>query len=376
MDKCGRSWAEIDLGAIADNVAAIRGLIGEKTRLMAVVKANAYGHGAEPVARRALAAGADYLGVACLEEALELRAAGIAAPIQVIGYVPAGGFEQAMAEDIELTVFSEETAAVLSACARRTGRPAVIHIKLDTGMGRIGFGPAEEGLAAVLKIAALPGIEIKGLFSHLATADEADKGFAYRQVAAFEQFADRLAARGLSVSLKHIANSAAIMELPSAHMDMVRAGIILYGLYPSAAVDHTAVLLKPAMRFKSRIVQLKAVAAGTPVSYGRTYVSPQPRVIATAPVGYADGYSRRLSNRGRAVVGGQVVPVVGRVCMDQTMFDVTDVPAARVGDEVILFGDLKDGVTADDVGAWSDTINYEVVCMPSRRIPRCYINAI
>ncbi|MDO4540454.1 MAG: alanine racemase [Syntrophomonadaceae bacterium] len=372
MDKRGRSWAEINLGAIADNVAAIRGLIGDGVRLMAVVKADAYGHGAVPVAKCVLKAGADYLGVACLEEALELRAADITAPIQVIGFTPESGFGQAIGANIELTVFRAETAATLSACARHLGRDAAIHLKLDTGMGRIGFWPTEESADTMQRIAALPGITVQGLFSHLATADEANKEYAYRQIDVFQQFAARLEARGLAIPVKHIANSAAVIELPRAHMDMVRAGIILYGLYPSPEVDRSVIQLKPAMRFMSRVSQVREVLAGTAVSYGRTFIAAEPRKIVSVPVGYADGYNRRLSNRGRAVINGRVVPVIGRVCMDQTMFDVTGLPEVTVGDEVILFGTHRDGVTADDIAGWLDTINYEVVCMPSRRIPRCY----
>lgn len=372
MDNRSRSWAEIDLSAIAQNVAAIRGTIGSEVLLMAVVKANGYGHGTVPVARCVLAAGADYLGVACLEEALELRAAGIRAPVMVIGYVPVTGFAAALEHDIELAVFSAEAGTELAEQARRSGRDAVIHIKLDTGMGRLGFAPTAESERAILALAELPGIAVKGLFSHLATADEADKDYAYRQLQLFEDFAARLTRQGLTIPVRHIANSAAIMELPAAHLDMVRAGIILYGYYPSAQVDPAILPLKPAMRFMSRVVQVKEVAAGTAVSYGRTYVSPAARTIATVPVGYADGYSRRLSNRGQAVIHGQRVPLVGRVCMDHTMFDVSGLTAVQPGDEVVLFGTPQDGVTADDIGGWIDTISYEVLCMPSQRIPRCY----
>ena len=372
MDNRGRSWAEIDLGAIAANVQAIRRQIGATVQMMAVVKANAYGHGALPVARQALACGADYLGVACLEEALELRGAGIDAPILVLGYVPKQNFKEAIAEQIELTVFDLSSARALSVVAQQTGRTAHIHLKLETGMGRLGFNADAKSVDVLLSIADLAGINIKGLFSHLASADERDKSFARQQLSIFHAFVERLEQRGLFIPVKHIANSAAIMELPEAHLDMVRAGIILYGLLPSEAVDRNILELRPAMRLMSRVIFIKDIAAGTSISYGRSYISPEPRRVATVPIGYADGYSRGFSNRAAAVIRGKRVSLLGKVCMDQCVFDVSELETVEPGDEVILFGGLQDGITAEEMADLIGTIGYEIVCMPSGRIPRCY----
>jgi len=367
------SWAEIDLGAIRSNVAGIRGLLSPKTMLMAVVKANAYGHGMLPVARVCLEEGADYLGVANPLEALELRKAGIDSPVLVLGYTPADCADLMVENQVDVTVFDMETALFISQAAVRLNRQGRVHVKIDTGMGRIGLRPDGESIGLMVKMADLPGITLQGLFSHLATADDADKSFAYYQLQVFQEFSKRVEEAGVLVPIKHLANSAAIMEMPETHFDMVRAGIITYGLYPSDEVDKSRLSLIPAMRLKSRITQVKCIPPGHSVSYGRTYVSQRATKVATVPIGYADGYSRLLSNRGRAAIRGQIAPLIGRVCMDQCMFDVSALEQVEVGDEVILFGTPQDGITADDLAHTLGTINYEIVCAPHSRIVRTYI---
>ena len=366
------SWAEIDLGAIRGNIAGIKRLLKPETGLMAIVKANAYGHGMLEVSRVCIEQGAAYLAVANPEEALTLRENDIEVPILVLGWMPPE-YAAAMIENhVDVTVFEPETAQVLSRAAVAAGQAARIHLKIDTGMGRLGFDPNPQSLEAIRGIASLPGIEIQGIFSHLATSDETDKTFAYQQLEVFRQFTADLEKMGVSIPIHHLANSGAIMEMPEAQLDMVRAGIIIYGLYPSDEVDHSIIKLIPAMTLKSRISFVKTLPAEHSVSYGRTYVSKEEIKVATVPIGYADGYSRLLSNRGWAVIRGRRVPLIGRVCMDQVMFDVTDLGEVKTGDEVILFGKPEDGVTADDLAAVIGTINYEIVCSPHSRVARTF----
>ncbi|MCX5779238.1 MAG: alanine racemase [Firmicutes bacterium] len=373
MDNTVLSWAEIDLGAIRSNLAGIRSLLAPSTRLMAIVKANAYGHGMLEVARVCLAAGATYLGVANPHEALTLREEGIKAQILVLGYMPEASADSMVENCIDATVFELDTAVALSQAAVRANGEARVHLKIDTGMGRIGLQPDDAAIELIREIALLPGIFIQGIFSHLATADYADKSFARQQFQVFQKFVARLETAGISIPLKHLANSAAIMEMPETHLDMVRAGIITYGLYPSDEVDKSKLAIIPAMRLKSRITLVKSIPAGQSVSYGRTYISKQETKVATVPIGYADGYSRLLSNRSWAVIKGHKVPLIGTVCMDQCMFDVSGLEEVQVGDEVILFGTPEDGVTADDLAHILGTINYEIVCAPSSRIVRIYV---
>jgi alanine racemase len=373
MDKSVMSWAEIDLRAIRSNLAGIRGLLTPTTQLMAVVKANAYGHGMIEVARVCLEEGAAYLGVANPHEALTLREAEIRAQILVLGYMPEECAELMVENGIDVTVFDLDTVLALSAAAIRLDREARIHVKIDTGMGRIGLKTDSAAIEMIREMTLLPGILLQGVFSHLATADYADKSFARQQLKVFQEFCDRLERAGISIPLKHLANSAAIMEMPETHFDMVRAGIITYGLYPSDEVDKSKLALIPAMRLKSRITLVKTITSGQSVSYGRTYLSQQETKVATVPIGYADGYSRLLSNRGWAVVKAYKVPLIGTVCMDQCMFDVTEVEDVQVGDEVILFGTPEDGITADDLAHILGTINYEIICAPHSRIVRTYI---
>lgn len=366
------SWAEIDLRAIRGNIAEINRVLEPQTGLMAVVKANAYGHGMLEVSKVCIEAGASYLAVANPQEALTLRGNGIDVPVLVLGWMPPEDAAAMVEHQVDITVFEPETAVVLSRAAVAAGQTARIHLKIDTGMGRLGFDPSPRSLQTIQTIAGLPGIFIQGIFSHLATSDEKDKTFAYEQLEVFKQFIAELHKLGIEIPIRHLANSGAIMEMPETHLDMVRAGIILYGLYPSDEVDHSKIKLIPAMSLKSKVSFVKTMTAGQGVSYGRTYVSQDEIKVATVPIGYADGYNRLFSNCGWAMIGGHKVPLIGRVCMDQVMFDVTGLDQVQPGDEVILFGKPEDGVTADDLAALIGTINYEIVCSPHSRVVRTF----
>lgn len=380
------TWAEIDLVAYRHNIAELRRLARPEARFMAVVKANGYGHGAVEVSRVALESGADCLGVARLHEAVELRAAGIESPILIFGSTPEEFVETLLDLDLTQAVFSRESAEVLSGRAASGGKRLHVHIKVDTGMGRLGLltdePRAEEATASaanhrvgeVRAIATLPGLEVEGLFTHFATADHADKTYAERQLQRFDDLVASLKQEGIEFPVNHAANSAALLDMPDSHLDMVRPGIATYGLYPSAEVEQSRVELKPILEWKARIIQLKEVPAGFGVSYGITYETPQPTTLATVAVGYADGLPRGLSSRGQMLVGGQRVPIVGRVCMDLTLLDVGEVPGVTEGDEVVILGRQGDEVlTADEMATTLDTINYEIVSTITSRVPRIYL---
>ncbi|MFH1982079.1 MAG: alanine racemase [Pseudomonadota bacterium] len=375
-------WAEIDLSAIAENTRELRRITRPEARLMAVVKADAYGHGAAEVARTAMAAGASVLGVARLGEAISLRQAGISAPILIFSYTAPQDAEALVRLDLAQSVFDVETAMAFSQHAVTLGQPIHLHLKVDTGMGRLGIFPdngpgvpvPSEAVAAARTIAALPGIILEGLSTHFAAADSADKDFTHRQFTRFTAFIDRLTAAGVHIPIKHAANSAAIIDHPETHLDMVRAGIALYGLRPSNEVNLSRLRLTPAMTLKSRIVQLKCVGAGFTVSYGMTWTAKRPTAIATVPVGYADGFSRRLSNIGEMLVHGRRAPIRGRVCMDHTMIDVGDIPEARTGDEVVIFGRQNGAeISAEAVAEQLGTINYEVTSALTSRVQRIFV---
>lgn len=367
-------WAEIDLSAISHNLQEVRRIIPSHSKIMAIVKANAYGHGASAVVPKLLEAGADYLGVAILDEALELREQGIKAPILVLGYTGEENCPLVVKHDITQTVFSLRQAKSLSKAALSLHKKAKIHIKVDTGMGRIGFLATPQAVKEAEEIAKLPGLEVEGIFTHLANADARDKTYSQAQLDKFFWFVSQLEKAGIHIKYKHAANSAAIIDLPQAHLDLVRPGIMLYGLYPSHEVAKDKVKLQPAMSLKTRIVHLKEVEPGTSISYGCTYVTKSKARIATLPLGYADGYTRLLSNKGMALVHGTRVPVVGRVCMDQCMLDVTAVQGVTLGDEVVLMGRQGEAIiSADEIAELIGTINYEVVCMISSRVPRIYV---
>lgn len=361
-------WTEIDLSAIAHNVRKIRSLLSINTRLCAVVKANAYGHGAVPVAQTVLKAGADQLAVAILSEGIELRRAGITAPILILGYTPSIQASLVVTNGLSQTVFSWQTAKALSDAATFLGEKVKVHLKIDTGMSRIGILPKDAPDFAA-SVATLPNLEIEGVYTHFATADSSNKVFCKKQFARFQETLAAIAERGIHVPIRHCANSAATIDMPETHLDMVRTGIILYGLLPSLEIKKKIELL-PAMKFKAQVAYMKDLPSGIPVSYGCTYTTDCPRRIATIPVGYADGWSRLLSNKGKVLIQGHRAPLVGRICMDQCMADITDIPNVSLDDEVLLFG--GEDLSAEEVAEQLGTINYELVCMVGKRVPRFY----
>lgn len=358
--KYHRVYAEIDLGAIRNNLINIKKHVQKK--LLVVIKANAYGHGAMRVAE-AVCDIADYFAVATIEEAIQLREIGIKTPILILGYVSPEYFSDLVKYDIDQTVFDYESALLLA----KAGGKA--HIAIDTGMSRIGFAPNDESVEIIKKINELDGIKIEGIFTHFSTADEPDKSFTMKQFEIFNDFVKKLEDNGVYIPLKHVANSAAIIDMPQTTLDMVRCGIITYGLKPSDDVGD--IEITPALKLKSHVVNVKKVPKGTPISYGRTYVTDAERVIATIPVGYADGYPRALSNKGRVVINGKFAPITGRVCMDQFMVDVTDIPNVKVGDTVGLIDEM---IPCEEIAKIEGTINYETVCKISDRVTRIYLN--
>jgi alanine racemase len=367
-------WAEIDLRAIAHNLQAMKQVTSPATEIMAVVKANAYGHGILEVSRVALTNGAKWLGVAILDEALLLRQHEIKAPILVLGYTGIEQAETVVRAGVTQAVYTFSQAKALSAAAVKLGLLAVIHLKIDTGMGRLGFLPSAATLATIEKIADLPGLVIGGIFTHFAAADAPDKTYTREQFRQFQALIQELEWKGIKPPLKHAANSAAFLDLPETHLDLVRLGIVLYGLYPSPEVRQDLLCLQPAMTVKARVSFVKELPAGWNVSYGRTYTTAGPTAIATIPMGYADGYSRLFSNRGEVLIRGIRVPVVGRVCMDQFMVDVSAQFPVVLGDEVVIFGRQNGSVlTVEELAAKIGTINYELICMISERVPRIYI---
>lgn len=372
MDKYYRIEADINLSAIRKNIETMKGYIPKDKKLLAVIKANAYGHGAIEVAN-ALDDLSDYYGVACIDEGIELRKAGITKPILILGYTDASLYEDLVNYDITQTIFSYEQAKKLSKVAKHLDKTAKIHIKLDTGMNRIGFKCEPESIQEIKKISKLSNINVEGIFTHYYKADEVDKSFANKQLDMYTNMVEALEQEGIHFSIRHISNSAGIMEMPNETYDMVRSGISTYGLYPSEEMDKVACVLYPAMTLKSHITHIKMVKKGETVGYGGTYTLPEDRKIATVGVGYADGYPRALSNQGRMLVNGQFAPIVGRVCMDQTMIDVTDIKDVVVGDEVVLVGKQGENILpCEELAAMSASFNYEFVCDVNRRVPRVF----
>lgn len=361
-------WAEINLSALENNIKNIKSCIKNNAKWCAVVKADAYGHGAIPVARKAVEVGAAYLAVAVLSEAIALRQAGFTQPILILGASPLEAAEDLAAYGITQAVFTLEQAQAISAAAARQGKTAKVHLKIDTGMGRIGVRPEAAGNMAQA-ISALPGLELEGMFSHFAKADAEDKTYAQQQLAAFKCAIGEAEAAGIHIPIKHIANSAAILEMPEAHFDMVRAGIILYGLWPSDEVKHV-IDLQPVMQLKAKLMYVKTLHEGESVSYGCTFTAQRESRIATLPLGYADGYTRMFSGKAQVELLGKRAPVAGRICMDQCMIDVTDIPEAKAGDVATLYGSST--LTMDEAAGWLGTINYELPCMLSARVPRVY----
>lgn len=370
LGRPGRpTWVEVDLEAVAGNVRAIAERVGPGVEVMAVLKADAYGHGAARIAHTALHNGASWLGVACLGEALELRRAGIGAPILALGYTPPWQAREAVLADAVTTLFSREVAQALSRAAVDVGRTARAHIKVDTGMGRLGLLP-DEVAPFVREVVALPGLEVEGIFTHMAAADEDDPAYTLWQLERFEGVLAALRAEGLLPPRVHAANSAATLRFPQSHYTMVRVGLAIYGLNPSRHVLAPEGF-SPALRFACQVAQVKELPADSYVSYGCTFRTERPSRIAVIPVGYADGFRRAPTHWGHVLVRGQRAPIVGRVCMDQTMIDVTDIPGVRPGDEVVLIGAQgADAITVDEVAERLGTINYEVVSEILARVPR------
>ena len=369
-----RAWAEINLDNIAHNVREIRRVTSNKAELMGVVKADAYGHGVVQVSRVLLENGVTRLAVATLDEAIQLRRNNFDVPVLILGYTDPARTLEILEYDITQTVFGHDLAEALSDTAVKTGREAKIHIKVDTGMTRIGFMPGGSAVKDIGKISRLPGITIEGLFTHFASADEKDESYTRMQFEKFLGIDAELNRAGITIPIKHAANSAAIIRFPEMHMDMVRAGLILYGLYPSDETDTGRISLKPAMSLKADVIRVENVRGNTPVSYGRRFVTSRESRIATIPVGYADGYSRLLSGKSHVLINGQRFPVVGSICMDQCMADVTgaEIPV-KAGDEAVLIGRQgEDEITADELASLIGTINYEVVSQVNKRIPRFY----
>ena len=374
-EYCSRGYAEVDLDAVVSNLCNMKAVIDEKTRMIGVIKTDAYGHGSVPIAQASEEL--DFMwgfAVATPEEAMLLRKEGIRKPILILGYSFPYCYETLALEEIRPCVFREDSLPLLQEAARKTGRVIKVHIKADTGMGRIGITPDEKGLAFFEKVLSCENIEIEGLFTHFARADETDKTSAREQLARFLQFSEAAEKRlGIRIPLKHCSNSAGILELPEANLDLVRAGVTMYGLYPSEEVGRDTVSLKPALSLYSHIVFIKTVPAGQPISYGGTYVTEKKMRVATVPMGYGDGYPRSLSNKGCVLIGGKRAPILGRVCMDQFMVDVTDIPEAKEGDRVVLLGfDGEEHLSAEELGEASGRFNYELVCDFGKRIPRIY----
>ena len=378
-------WAEVDLEAIAHNVRELRRITDPGADLMAVVKANAYGHGVIEVTRKALENGAASMGVARIEEGIELRRAGFNESVLIFGYTPPPLAHKLIAFDLTQTVWSYKTAQALSDVAVSSNKQIKVHLKVDTGMGRLGLLPdcrrppatkqnlIINAIREVESISSLAGLELEGVYTHFATADSSDKAYAGKQFKIFVDFLNELRRAGMNPPFCHAANSAAIIDMPETHLDMVRAGIAIYGLYPSDEVNKRCIALKPAMTLKSKVVHLKKVPPGFKVSYGSTYQTPKPTTIASIPVGYADGLNRLLSSRGHMLVRGRRAPIVGRVCMDQTMLDVGHIPDVDLEDEVVIFGRQEDEfITVDEIAATLNTINYEIVSSLTARVPIIY----
>ena len=366
-------WAEVNLDNIINNINEIKKNINAE-EIIAVVKANAYGHGAVDVAPVLIENGADRLAVAMLSEALELREAGIKVPILILGYTDVAFSEMLINNDIEQTVYSLDYAKELSKKAEALGKVAKIHIAVDTGMGRIGFLPNEKSVEEVVEISKLSNLRITGIFTHFSNADEQDKSYAHNQIEKFNSFINEIEKREVNLGLKHISNSASIIDIEDAHYNAIRPGIILYGYYPSDYINKDKLKLMPALSLKCQVIHVKELPKGEYIGYGRKFRTERDSVIATLPIGYADGYIRGLYEKAHVIINGKLAPVVGKICMDQCMIDVTDVGPVKVGDEVVLLGE-DNGVknNADDIAKMLDTINYEILCMIGRRVPRIYI---
>lgn len=369
------AWAEINLANLEYNIKSIRNKVGKNTEIIGVIKADGYGHGAVEVAKTLQQNGISTFAVAALSEVIALRKGGIKEEIIMLGLTPDLYADTIIEYDITPVVCSASNAATISIAAQKADKIIKGLVAIDTGMGRIGYLPDDpQTLEEIKKISTLPNFKIKGLFSHFATADAADKTYAHEQESKYNRFFDALKNASIQIPARTFANSAAIMELPSVYFDAVRPGIILYGCYPSSEVDKNQLSIKPVMSVKANIIHLKRVPHGTTISYGQKFTAQRESLIATLALGYADGFPRPYSAHGKVIVNGTMAPIAGNICMDQCMIDVTDVPHVKVGDEVIIIGsDGKNTILADDIGSATGTINYEIVCAFGQRLPKVYI---
>lgn len=372
MGEYLRTYAKIDLEAILHNINEAKKRIEKNVKVMAIIKADGYGHGAAALGNF-LKSEVDYYGVATLEEALELRQAGIEIPILILGYTSPSQYLEVVKNNITQTVYNTEMAKEMSKAGERCKKEAKVHIALDTGMTRIGFDANENGIAAVQEILTFSNLVVEGLFTHFATADEADKSYSKLQISKYDKFVALLEERDINIPIKHMCNSAGIMEFDHHRFDMVRSGIITYGLYPSEEVNKNAIKLKPALQWKTHVINVNKVKAGHGVSYGKTYITNNETKIATLSVGYADGYPRALSSKGRVLIHGEYAPIIGRICMDQMMVDVTHIDNVKIEDEVTLVG--KDGdnfIYVEELANMAGSFNYEFVCGIGKRVQRVY----
>ncbi|MGP2657855.1 alanine racemase [Malaciobacter sp. WC5094] len=373
MDLTRAVWAEINLDNLANNIREVRRVTNPKTKISAVIKADGYGHGAVAIAQTLLENGADRFAVATLSEALQLRKEFKETQIMVLGYTPEHLAQEIVNNNIIQTIYSLEQAKEFSKVAKQLNKNIVVHIKIDSGMNRLGMLCSEDTVNTVLQISKLENLVIEGIYTHFAAADELDKTYTKMQVEKFIKIVEQIEEKGLIIPIKHVSNSAAIIDMPEFNFDMVRAGIMLYGLYPSQSVNHERVNLKEVMCLKAKIAQVKEIEAGSGISYGLTYKCEHKTKIATLPIGYADGYTRMLSNKAKVLVENKIVPVLGNICMDQCIIDVTNLDV-KMGDEVVLYGgNNKDGISIDSVANLLNTINYEIVCMVDKRVPRIYL---
>jgi alanine racemase len=372
MEEYFRTYAKIDLGAILHNINEAKKRIEKHVKVMAIIKANGYGHGAVALGNF-LKNEVDYYGVATIEEAMELRESGIELPILILGYTSPSQYMEVVKNNITQTVYNTEMAKEMSKAGAICGQEAKVHIALDTGMTRIGVDVNETGVLAVQKILTFSNLTVEGLFTHFATADEVDKSYSKLQIERYDNFVTLLEERDINIPIKHMCNSAGIMEFDHHQFDMVRAGIITYGLYPSEEVNKNAIKLKPALQWKTHVININTVNAGHGVSYGKTYITKNNTKIATLSVGYADGYPRALSSKARVLIHGEYAPIIGRICMDQMMVDVTHIDNVEIEDEVTLVG--KDGdniICVEELANMAGSFNYEFVCGIGKRVKRVY----
>lgn len=374
MDIGRSAWAEIDLDNLKHNLSEVKRNLPQKTRIMGVVKANAYGHGAVQVAKTLRDEGVELFAVALVSEALELRNAGITEDIMILGYTPSKLFKEAITNDIILTVYNREGAEEISSEAEKLGKVAKVHIKIDTGMGRLGFRTESSSVEDIVSLSKLENLKVDGFFTHFATSDEKDKSYSAVQFKKFSEILDKLRASGIEVRNTHISNSGAIIDLQEYTLDIVRPGIMLYGYYPSDEVSRSKIKLREVMTLKTKISNIKNIGPGESVGYGRSYMAEKVTKVATIPLGYGDGFTRLLSGKLSLSIGKRKAKLIGNICMDQSMLDCTDMEEAKIGDEVVVFGYGGDVNNADTLAKELGTISYEILCMVGMRIPRLYIS--